>query len=352
MKVASFFPMFGYVSPEPDSGKSTALTVTNALSFNSMKKGKRTPADILNKIDASSEKITIALDELDKVFAHGKDNADLISLFNLGYEWNNIIGRCKRFKEGENETNAYCPKVFAALSMATIPPDTKTRCLFIPMRPKSPGDNVEEDIDYAELAKVQGDNLEWSLKPEIIEQQTEIELTDIDFLTNRNRQLWRLMLAVAKVVGDGWYERGLAAARFFTERQDSEKGLYHKIMVAVYRTIHDPMNLEDAIHSETLETKLQEEFGLPKYVDKNYIAKCFKDYDPDIRSEQVKIGGVNRNGYRNYRFENVWKAYKIDKEVEAVDRVDPVEVTKVKLAAATFSDSPMGSTSSTYPTYF
>jgi Protein of unknown function (DUF3631) len=328
MKVARMFPMLGFVSPEPDSGKSTALRVVNVLCHNSTKRGKRTPASILGKIDETKDdKITIALDELDKVFRYGADNQDLISLFNLGYEWDAVIARCDRFKTGENETSAYCPKLFAALSLAVIPDDTRSRCILIPMRPKNESDpEVLEYDDYEALAKVQKANLQWSLDTSMIEKLTNVELTDIDFLANRNKQIWSFMLAIAKVVDGGWYERAKSAAKFFTENQRREKGLYHKILVTMYMIVKE--SSRNATHSQDIVVKLQAD-GMPKYVDESFIAKCFREYDPDIKPRQVKINQINRKGYDHSAFENAFRLYKIREEVDAVDQVDGLETSQV-----------------------
>ena len=45
------FPYIAFMSPEPDSGKSRALDVIGALSFNPMKRGKYTPAVLLRYVD-------------------------------------------------------------------------------------------------------------------------------------------------------------------------------------------------------------------------------------------------------------------------------------------------------------
>ena len=88
-----------------------------------MASGKYTPAVLLAKIDKNKGKIsTICLDEMDTIFSHGKDNAELILLFNLGYEAGAVIGRMSRFSDREVETPAYCPKIFAGLKIAKIPP--------------------------------------------------------------------------------------------------------------------------------------------------------------------------------------------------------------------------------------
>jgi hypothetical protein len=49
IKVFRAFPYLGFMSPEPDSGKSRALKVTELLCCNAMASGKYTPAVLLAK---------------------------------------------------------------------------------------------------------------------------------------------------------------------------------------------------------------------------------------------------------------------------------------------------------------
>src|SRR3954469_140104 len=78
------FPMLAFMSPEPESGKTNALKVTARLAYNATPPGSFTTASILRKIDQSDTLITVCLDDLDTKFAPGRDNADLVMLFNLG----------------------------------------------------------------------------------------------------------------------------------------------------------------------------------------------------------------------------------------------------------------------------
>jgi Protein of unknown function (DUF3631) len=335
MKLARQFPRLGFVSPEWGSGKSHAVKTVNALCFNSQKPGKRTPAQILNLIDTQKPaKVTIALDELDKVFAHGKDNEQLVSLFNLGYEHDAVIARMSRFKDGANETNAYHPIVYAALSEAKIPGDTLSRCLSIPMvmRDETKDREILEDIDYERLAEVQAMILEWSQRTDVIQQLTEFDIVSIAYPpANRDRQIWRLMLAIAKLESDDWYQRAVAASKYFIESRPKEMGLYRKIMIATYQVIQDEAMMgRKGTHSYHLLERLHD-MGIPRWVNENEMAKAFQSYDPKIKPRQVRIDNVNRNGYPHHLFDWAMRHYKIDQEV-------PKEL-------------PEGSTTSTKSTY-
>src|SRR3974390_3328624 len=62
IRVFDNFPMLAFMSPELDSGKTTALKVTSRLAFNATPPGSFTTASILRKIDESDKIITICID--------------------------------------------------------------------------------------------------------------------------------------------------------------------------------------------------------------------------------------------------------------------------------------------------
>src|ERR1700722_1626310 len=167
--VFNAFPMLAFMSPEPDSGKSRALEITQALSYNSIGAGNYTTAVLLNKIDKCNPVyLPLCLDEMDTVLAHGRDTSDLIRLFNLGYERGKFIGRMSRFDNDEIETPAYCPKVFAGLKIAKIPGPTKTRTIIISMRPKLEDEKVERHPDTEGLDRIKIALGEWSQRTDVL----------------------------------------------------------------------------------------------------------------------------------------------------------------------------------------
>lgn len=309
------FPMLAFMSPEPASGKSQALKITQLLACNAISAGSHTTAALLAKIDAEPEKIiTLCLDEIDTIFAHGKDNSDLIRLFNLGYERGAVITRMKRFGEGFNETPAYCPKVFAGLSLARIPGPTKTRTLIINMRPKTEKEPVEKHVDKEALAGIRDKLAALSDDETFIAKLKAANLPET-FLTNRNEQIWEPLLTIAKAVNDEWYRRALKAAQFFTTGKTED--LSHTILLGAYRVYRSGRYL-DRIHSLTLLDELHE-LGIPKWVDHNHLSKCLSDYDPSISTRQMKIGSINKNGYDWRKMLPTFETYISEREEREVE---------------------------------
>lgn len=317
IRVFDAFPMLGFMSPEPDSGKSRALKVAELLSHNSLSAGSYTTASLLATIDGSEDIITICLDEIDTIFAHGKDNADLIRLCNLGYERGAKITRCRRFAEGTIETPAYCPKAFAGLKVARIPAPTKTRTIIVNMRPKT-DEATREYVDVPALLALNEDIEGWAKVPSTISSLKDIELPEASFLNNRNAQIWKPLLAVAKITSADWYERALEAARFFIVEQPEAKNLSHVILLSAYRVFRSG-EYQDRIHTCDLLSELQD-LGIPKWVEAGPLSDCLSSYDEQIRPRQMKIRDVNRNGYDWHTFLGAFKTYIAPREVQEVER--------------------------------
>jgi hypothetical protein len=331
IRVFDNFPMLAFMSPEPDSGKTNALKVTSKLAFNATNPGSFTTAGILRKIDKSKGQIiTICLDDLDTKCVHGKDNSDLVMLFNLGYERGALIHRCSQSSDGLIETPAYCPKAFSALSIARIPGATLTRTFIINMRPKTVDDeDILEEIDKVSLEALRKRLEAWA--PTIVDQLKAIELPaeDIKFLINRKRQIFRPLLAISKIISKDWYERALNVAMFFTGQQ-TEKTLTHRILREAYR-IFRTGNHADRIHGGTLLEALHE-LGIHSWLDQSQLASHLATYG--IKPRQMKIGNINRNGYDWHSFLKPFATYITKEEEEEVEieigiRTKVEEVDKV-----------------------
>lgn len=337
IKVFNAFPMLGFMSPEPDSGKSRALEIAQALSYNAIGAGNYTTAVLLNKIDNNKpDYLTLCLDEMDTVFAHGRDNSDLIRLFNLGYERGKFIGRMSRFKNEEIETPAYCPKVFAGLKIAKIPVPTKTRTIIISMRPKLGDEKVERHLDTEALEQIKLSLAAWSKREDILEALRHIDFQDdTAFLNNRNEQIWQPLLAVAKVTSEAWYHRALAAAKAFTTNEPTEKNLTHSILLATYRVFRSGQH-PDRIHTTDLLSELGY-LGIPKWIEANHLADFLSGYG--IKPRQMKIKDlnsnkyVNRNGYDWHAFLPSFSTYISKTETEEIEAelgLTPLMVDKVE----------------------
>jgi hypothetical protein len=166
-------------------------------------------------------------------------------------------------------------------------------------------------------------------------------------------------LAVAKVISDEWYRKALKAARFFTEGQHTEKTLTHKILRGSYRVFRAGSH-SDKLHGSTLLEALYE-LGIPSWVDQSQLANHLSTYG--IKPRQIKINGLNRNGYDWHYFLKAFSTYitkeeeeeieieiGIRREVEVVDVVDGSGISATEYRVNPDTHHPLPSTASTCST--
>ena len=117
-------PRIAFLSPEPGSGKSRALEVSELLVPYPVTAVNVTPAYLFRKV-GSEEGATILFDEIDTVFGpKAKDNEDIRGLLNAGHRQGATAGRCVNIKGSEIKTEEI--PAYAAVAMAGLGwlPDT------------------------------------------------------------------------------------------------------------------------------------------------------------------------------------------------------------------------------------
>jgi hypothetical protein len=111
-------PRIAFLSPEPGSGKTRALEVTELLVPNPVEAVNVTPAYLFRKVGDPEGAPTILFDEIDTVFGpKAKDNEEIRGLLNAGHRRGAVAGRCVvRGKIVETEEiPAYCAVALAGL---------------------------------------------------------------------------------------------------------------------------------------------------------------------------------------------------------------------------------------------
>src|ERR1019366_9793233 len=88
-------PRIAFLSPEPGSGKSRALEVTELLVPRPVHAVNTTPAYLFRKVADPLGLPTILYDEIDTVFGpRAKENEDGRGMLNAGHRKGAVAGRC------------------------------------------------------------------------------------------------------------------------------------------------------------------------------------------------------------------------------------------------------------------
>ncbi|MGN6325724.1 DUF3631 domain-containing protein [Pseudolysinimonas sp.] len=207
-------PRLAACSPEPGSGKTRLLEMTEPLVPRPVITVNSTPAYVFRKISDPVGKPTLLFDEVDTVFTGKGDASDeLRGLLNSGYRRGATAGRAA--VRGKEVVTEDWPS-FAAVAMAGLNdlPDTlATRSVIIRMKRRKPGEYVEPyrrrvvapeaEALYDRLAAWAATHVtdvtdSWPDLPEGIE--------------DRDADVWEPLIAVADAAGGEWPTRARTAA--------------------------------------------------------------------------------------------------------------------------------------------
>ena len=137
-------PRLAFLSPEPASGKTRALEVTELLVPNPVSAVNVSPAYLFRKV-GNEEGVTILFDEIDTVFGpKAKENEEIRGLLNAGHRRGAVAGRCVVHGKQvmTEEIPAYAPVALAGLGW--LPDTILSRSVIIRMRRRHQEETVEQ----------------------------------------------------------------------------------------------------------------------------------------------------------------------------------------------------------------
>src|SRR5262249_50328754 len=133
-----------FLSPEPASGKTRALELTETLVPRPVEAINTTPAYLFRKVSDPAGPPTILYDEIDTVFgARAKEHEDIRGIINAGHRRGAKAGRCvvRGNVVKTEELPAYCAVAMAGLGH--LPDTILTRSIIIKMRRRAPTEKIE-----------------------------------------------------------------------------------------------------------------------------------------------------------------------------------------------------------------
>jgi hypothetical protein len=204
-------PRIAFLSPEPGSGKTRALEVTEPLVPRPVHAVNTTPAYLFRKVSDPAGTPTILYDEIDTLFGpRAKENEDVRGMLNAGHRKGAVAGRCvvKGREVSTEELPAYCAVALAGLD--DLPDTLMSRSVVVRMRRRAPQESIEpwRHRLHAPEGEAIRDRLAswtrslrvgtWPAMPAGVE--------------DRNADIWEALLAVADAAGGDWPKRARVAA--------------------------------------------------------------------------------------------------------------------------------------------
>src|SRR6516225_6626164 len=207
-------PRIAFLSPEPASGKTRSMEVSELLVPDPVAAVNVTPAYMFRKCGSDSGPPTILFDEIDSVFgAKAKENEELRALLNSGHRRGATAGRCVvRGKIVETEEiSSYAAVALAGLGW--LPDTILSRSIIIRMRRRTVDERIEPyrrrvhaPVGEALQRRLAG----WAAT--ILNEATDARPDMPAGVEDRNADMWESLLAVADIAGGSWPGRARAAA--------------------------------------------------------------------------------------------------------------------------------------------
>jgi Protein of unknown function (DUF3631) len=308
-------PRIAFLSPEPASGKTRALEITELITPNPVEAINVSAAYLFRKVDSDDGRPTILFDEVDTVFGpKAKEHEDVRGLLNAGHRKGAIAGRC--VMRGKNvelvDYPAYCAVALAGLG--DLPDTILTRSIVIRMRRRAPNESVtpyRRRVNAAAGHALRDQLARWA-------KSIEATVTDAwpqmpDGIEDRHADVWEALLAIADAAGGNWPERARAAAiAFVSESRESTPSLGIRLLTDI-RAIFDKDKAEQLATQALLDAliALEEapwaELVAGKPLNARGLAKRLTVYG--VKSKNLALGGQRPKGYRREDFTDAWMRY-------------------------------------------
>jgi len=321
-------PRIAFLSPEPASGKTRALEVTELLVPNPVEAVNVTPAYLFRKVGDPAGAPTILYDEIDTVFGpKAKDNEEIRGLLNAGHRRGAVAGRCvvKGKTVETEEIPAYCAVALAGLG--GLPDTILTRSVIIGMKRRAPGEQVEpfrRRLHEPEGHAIRDDLARWAAT--VVDDLSESWPLMPAEIEDRDADVWEPLLAIAKAAGPEWEEWArVTAVTLVTLSKESTPSLgirlLRDIRAAFVSDVSDvsdssggePSAGKDFIATTDLLSYLHSIEEAPwgdlrgKPLDARGLSTRLRQYG--ISRTTVRIGTSTPKGYRRADFHDAWARY-------------------------------------------
>jgi hypothetical protein len=347
-------PRIAFLSPEPGSGKSRALEVTEPLVPRPVHSVNTTPAYLFRKVSDEAGRPTILYDEIDTVFGpKAKDNEEIRGMINAGHRKGAMAGRCvMRGKTVETEElPAYCAVALAGLD--DLPDTIMTRSVVIRMRRRAPDEHVEpwrERVNGPEAERLRTRIANWAAD------SAEKLVGDFwpnmpDEVTDRDADVWEALLAVSDLAGGDWPKRARKAAVTLVTASRQRKPSLGILLLTDLQKVFEA-SADDKLPTEDILAALNKMDESPwaairrgEPMDSRSLANRLGKYG--IGSKAQRDGERVFKGYSRTQFEDAWKRYAPVPNGTPAEVVNPLPPDEPELSNALDSPPVQGSASVT-----
>jgi Protein of unknown function (DUF3631) len=323
-------PRIAFLSPEPASGKTRSMEVSELLVPDPVAAVNVTPAYLFRKVGGEDGPPTILFDEIDTVFgAKAKEHEELRALLNSGHRRGAVAGRCvvRGATVMTEEISSYSAVALAGLGW--LPDTILSRSVIVRMRRRTPDERIEP-FRRRVHAPI-GEDLRRRLAgwaATILDEATAARPEMPVGVDDRDADIWEPLLAVADIAGGEWSKRVRAAAvALVAVAREVEPSLNIRLL-ADLRTIFGD---EEQITTKQILAELCALEDAPwkdlkgKPLSDNQLARRLKQYG--VKSKTLRLKDeLFAKGYTSADLHDAWRRYlpppqSPDKPVTAVTPV-------------------------------
>ncbi|MGV7215025.1 DUF3631 domain-containing protein [Bradyrhizobium sp. UFLA05-112] len=311
-----------FLSPEPGSGKTRALEVTEPLVPRPVHATNVSPAYLYRKCGDEEGPPTILFDEIDAIFGpKAKEHEDVRSFLNSGHRRGATFGRCVVYGTRVETEDVQSFAAVALAGLGWLPDSIMTRSVIVRMRRRAPDERVEafRHRIHAPIGKELCRRIEgWA---RAVAGQAEVARPVMPTgIEDRTADVWEPLLVVADLASGKWPDlaRKAAVALVAGAASDTPPSLNIRLLSDL-RTIFIARDAEvQATTPKGLPTKLILEAlhgledapwsHLKEPLNDHSLARRLHDYG--IKSDKLRPRGQNQcKGYRLADLGDAWRRY-------------------------------------------
>jgi hypothetical protein len=312
-------PRLTFLSPEPGSGKSRALELTEALTPAPILVADVTPAYLFRR--AAQEQVTLLVDEADAVFSVKSEGSEKIRAFlNASHRRGNSAGRC--IGQGSNFTPednpCFVAVALAALALSRMPETVMSRSIIIHMRRRAPTEIISpyRRRRHEPEGNALRDRLDvWSagVSDSIKHRLDSDDMIDMPVgIADRDADVWEPMFLIADAAGDHWPDTARVAAVAHVTAQ-SREGATASWGLRLLSDLRQVIGNSDSMFTAAVLDALAKIEESPwsdikgKALTDRGLAERLRPYG--IKSKNIRIGTVVNRGYSRGDFLDTWSRY-------------------------------------------
>jgi hypothetical protein len=302
-------PRLAFLSPEPASGKTRALEITELLVPNPIIAVNVSAAYLFRRVGNAEDGVaTLLVDEVDTIFGpKARENEEVRGLLNAGHRKGAVAGRCVAHGSAvvTEEIPAYAAVALAGLGW--LPDTLLSRSVIIRMRRRRADERIQpyrRRIHATEGERIRAIIETWAPSAEVTWPEMPPGVED------RNADLWEALLSIADAAGGDWPKKARdAAVALVAATKEIEPSLGIRLL-ADLRTI---FGAADAMSTKAILELLHKLEEAPwsdlrgKALDARGLASHLEQYG--VKSKVVRIEGKTPRGYVRADLYDCWQRY-------------------------------------------